>query len=186
MKTGYCRCHADQFKCLNDGSCVPLSSVCNHVKECPDGSDERGCSDHQPRPTTTTVCQTGYFPCDETRCFPLSDYCDGKQDCYDGFDESNCEKNNTRIYQVYRVGIDERSVNESSLYLYWWMATPQNVTFEYLPAYSLAEPDAKWINASKWISDTVYQFTNLEPYTKYNLTVYVKIKNQPTVFPPSQ
>ena len=94
------RCKEDQFKCLIDGSCVPLTNVCNGIAECPDGTDERGC--HQPNPSLppTTSCPTGFFPCDNTRCFPLSAYCNGKQDCYDGFDESNCEKNNTRVYQV--------------------------------------------------------------------------------------
>ncbi|XP_023246072.1 sortilin-related receptor isoform X2 [Copidosoma floridanum] len=179
-------CKEDQFKCFVDGSCVSLTSICNGIVECPDGSDERGCDHHQPSPPPVTSCTTGYFPCDATRCLPLSAYCNGKQDCYDDFDEINCEKNNTRIYQVLNIGVDERSTNASSLFLFWWMPIPNNVTFEFLPSIALAEPGAKWTNASKWIEDTEYQFTQLHPHTRYNLTVYVKVKGQPTVFPPAR
>ncbi|XP_014221695.1 sortilin-related receptor-like [Trichogramma pretiosum] len=179
-------CDEDQFKCINDGSCVALTKVCNGIDECPDGSDERGCDHHPPSISPTATCNTGFFPCDLTRCFPLAAYCDGKQDCYDGFDESNCEKNNTRVHQVVSIGVDERSTNETSLFLYWWIPIPSNVTFQFMPSISYAEPDAKWTNASQWIEDTGYHFLNLEPYTKYNLTVYVKIKGQSTVFPPAK
>lgn len=178
-------CKEDQFKCFADGSCVPLTNICNGISECPDGSDERGC-DHHHQSTPPTSCPTGYFPCDETRCFPLTAYCNGKQDCYDGFDETNCEKNNTRVYQVLNIGVDERSINATSLFLFWWMPIPNNVTFQFLPSIALAEPGATWVNASKWIEDTEYQFNKLEPYTRYNLTVYVKVKGLPTIFPPAR
>ncbi|XP_011882721.1 PREDICTED: sortilin-related receptor-like [Vollenhovia emeryi] len=177
----------DQFMCRQDGSCVPLSSICNGVEECPDGSDELGChADSEVHPPATPSCYVGLFPCDETRCFPLASYCDGNHDCLDGFDESNCEKNGSRVYQVLVMGVDERSVNDSSFILYWWMPIPSNVTFEFLPSFARAAPGAKWANVSEWIEDTEYQFNNLEPYTKYNLTVYVKVKGQATVFPPAK
>ena len=66
------------------------------------------------------------------------------------------------------------------------MPIPNNITFEFLPSIALAEPNAAWTNASRWIEDTEYQFTQLAPYTRYNVTVYVKIKGQPTVFPPAK
>jgi hypothetical protein len=66
------------------------------------------------------------------------------------------------------------------------MPIPNNVTFEFLPSIALAEHNAKWTNASKWIEDTEYQFNKLEPYTRYNMTVYVKLKGQPTIFPPAK
>lgn len=175
----------DQFMCRQDGSCVPLSYICNGIKECPDGSDELGCQpEHDTSPPATPSCFVGLFPCDETRCFPLASYCDGHQDCFDGFDESNCEKNGSRVYQVLVMGVDERAINDSSLLLFWWMPIPSNVTFEFLPSIARASLGAKWTNASEWIEETEYQFNNLEPYTKYNLTVYVKVKG--TVFPPAK
>ncbi|EZA49376.1 Sortilin-related receptor [Ooceraea biroi] len=177
----------DQFMCRQDGSCVPLLNICNGIEECPDGSDELGChTEHEVSPAATPSCYAGMFPCDETRCFPLASYCDGNRDCFDGFDELNCEKNNTRVYQVLVMGVDERSINDSSLFLFWWMPIPSNVTFEFLPSIARTIPGAKWTNASEWIEDTEYQFNNLEPYTRYNLTVYVKLKGQPTVFPPAK
>ena len=179
-------CNEDQFMCRMDGSCVPLTKVCNGFEDCPDGSDELGCGSNEQHPTipATPSCYVGFFPCDETRCLALSSYCDGKQDCFDGFDESNCEQNNSRVYQVMVMGMDERSTNATSLYLFWWMPTPTNVTFEFLPSIALAEPNAKWTNATSWIEDTEYQFNGLQPYTTYNLTVYVKLKGQSLVFPP--
>ncbi|KAL0117855.1 hypothetical protein PUN28_008920 [Cardiocondyla obscurior] len=176
----------NQFMCRQDGSCVPIAKLCDGNKDCPDGSDELGCHpDHEMNPATPS-CYVGLFPCDETRCFPLAAYCDGNHDCLDGFDENNCEKNGSRVYQVLVMGVDERSINDSSLFLFWWMPIPSNITFEFLPSISRAQQDAKWTNASEWIEDTEYQFNNLEPYTKYNLTVYVKVKGQSTVFPPAK
>lgn len=178
----------DQFMCRQDGSCVPLANICNGIEECPDGSDELGChTDHDTSPAATPSCYVGLFPCDETRCFPLASYCDGNQDCFDGFDESNCEKNSSRVYQVLVMGVDERSINDSSLFLFWWMPIPSNITFEFLPSIARAMvPAAKWTNATEWIEDTEYQFNDLDPYTRYNLTVYVRLKGQSTVFPPAK
>lgn len=178
-------CRDDQFMCRTDGSCIPLTNICDGVEDCPDRSDELGChGDKPPSPAATPSCYVGYFPCDETACLALSSYCDGKQDCFDGFDESNCAKNNSRVYQVMVMGMDERSPNATSLFLFWWMPIPTNITFEFLPSIALAKSDAKWTNATNWIEDTEYQFNGLQPYTAYNLTVYVKLKGQSTVFPP--
>ena len=84
------------------------------------------------------------------------------------------------------MGLDERSVNASSVFLFWWMPVPVNVTFEFLPSIALAEPGANWTNASEWIEDMEYQFNNLKPYTRYNLTVHVRLKGQNVVFPPTK
>ncbi|XP_025152986.1 sortilin-related receptor isoform X2 [Harpegnathos saltator] len=180
-------CQNDQFMCRRDGSCVPLTNICNGIEECPDGSDELGClTNHESSPAAGPSCLVGLFPCDETRCFPLAAYCDGNQDCFDGFDESNCEKNSSRVYQVLVMGVDERSINDTSFFLFWWMPIPANVTFEFLPSIARAVPGATWTNATDWIEDTDYLFNNLDPYTRYNLTVYVKLKGQNTVFPPAK
>lgn len=180
-------CREDQFMCRMDGTCIPIRNVCNDVEECPDGSDELGCSEEQySNPAATPSCFLGLFPCDETRCIPLAQYCDGKQDCVDGFDESNCEKNNSRVYQVLEMGVDERSMNATSFVFYWLMPVPNNITFEFLPSIAYAIPGANWTNASNWVADMEYQFNNLKPYTRYNITVYVRIKGQSTVFPPAK
>lgn len=180
-------CGEGQLMCRMDGACIPLRDVCNGVEDCPDGSDELGCSTEQSSSRAATPsCYAGLFPCDETRCFPLAAYCDGNRDCLDGFDESNCEKNSSRVYQVLVMGVDERSVNATSLFLFWWMPVPTNVTFEFLPSIASVEPGANWTNASEWIEEMEYQFNNLNPYTRYNLTVHVKLKGQSTVYPPAK
>ncbi|XP_063978327.1 sortilin-related receptor-like [Diachasmimorpha longicaudata] len=177
-------CQKDQFMCRMDGSCIPIGNICNGVEDCPDRSDELGCNESQhPSPAATPSCYSGFFPCDETRCLPSSSYCDGKPDCFDGFDESNCEKNNTRVYHVMVLGVDERSTNSTSLLLFWWMPIPTNITFEFLPSISKVETGSKWGNASSWIEDTEYRFNDLEPYTSYNFTLYVRLKGQSAVFP---
>lgn len=84
------------------------------------------------------------------------------------------------------MGVDERSTNASSLFLFWWMPIPTNVTFEFLPSIAKAEAGATWTNASHWIEDTEYQFSSLSAYTRYNLTVYVKLKGQNLIFPPAK
>ncbi|XP_046432202.1 sortilin-related receptor-like isoform X1 [Neodiprion fabricii] len=178
-------CRNDQFKCRVDGSCIPVINLCNNVLECPDGSDEIGCNDDLTTATESPPCDSGFFPCDQRHCIPKASFCDGKSDCYDGLDESDCDKNSSRIYQVSKMGVDSKSINASSLFLYWMIPVPSNVTFEFLPSIAKSETNATWTNATSWIEKDEYQFNGLRPYTKYNLTVYVKLKNQTTVFPPA-
>lgn len=176
-------CGQDQFMCRTDGSCIPLTNICNGVEDCPDRSDELGCNENQqPSPAATPSCLFGFFPCDGTMCHQSSAYCDGNRDCFDGFDEANCEKNNTRIHQVMVLGVDERSINSTSLLLFWWMPIPTNITYQFLPSIAKAESTGtKWINATSWIEDNEYRFNNLEAYTPYNLTVYVRLKSHPAL-----
>ncbi|XP_017882694.1 sortilin-related receptor-like [Ceratina calcarata] len=175
-----------KFTCRMDGSCIPVNNVCNGVEECPDGSDELGCpGETHSSPAATPSCYAGLFPCDSFRCFPMAAYCDGKQDCMDGFDENNCEKNSSRVYQVLVMGVDERSVNATSVILFWWIPVPTNVTFEFLPSIAYAQPGANWTNASHWIEDMEYQFNDLKPHTRYNVTVHVRIKGG-QAFPPAK
>lgn len=58
---------------------------------------------------------------------------------------------------------------------------PQNLTFEFLPS---IYNQSKWTNVTKWTENNDYLFNNLRPYTLYNVTVYVRIKNTDKVFPP--
>lgn len=43
----------------------------------------------------------------------------------------------------------------------------------------------KWTNQT-WIKQLEYNFTHLAPFTKYNCTVYVRIENSNTIFPPAK
>lgn len=86
------------------------------------------------------------------------------------------------------INVDENSTNSTSLYLFWWMPVPNNVTFQFLPSIAtVGPPNPVWKNASKWIEDTTgYQFFDLEPFTRYNLTVYVRVKGKSEVYAPAK
>ncbi|KAJ8982348.1 hypothetical protein NQ317_013098, partial [Molorchus minor] len=176
-------CSKTEFKCRMDGSCIALNSVCNGVVDCPDATDELSCEHNLPNGPATPSCSIGLFPCDGGSCFPLAALCDGQVDCKDGYDETNCTKK-TRIYQVMQMGTDERGSNSSSLLLHWLMLPQNNVHVEFLPSISKVG-DNKWKNGT-WKEDMAYLFNDLEPFTKYNMTVYVRVKNSTTVFLPAR
>lgn len=178
-------CTRDQFKCRKDGRCIHIDKVCNGVTDCPDGSDEVSCThDHNiPEVPATASCANGFFPCDVVTCFPMAYLCDGKPNCGDGFDEQNCSDSN-RYYQVLQMGIDDRTKNDTSLLLYWWLPIPDTDKLEYLPSITEVGNDT-WVNKT-WTEQPDYHFMNLKPYSKYNMTVYVRIADTDKVFAPAK
>ncbi|XP_055591990.1 sortilin-related receptor-like [Uranotaenia lowii] len=175
-------CSNKHFKCRSDGMCLPLEKYCNNVVDCVDGSDE----DCKFKPNTSTVTSNnctnnpGVFACDNT-CFALMALCDGKSDCYDGTDEENCNGMKTKHYQVTQIGVDERSRNSTSFLIFWWIPLPRNVSLEFLPSIFY---NGEWKNVTNWIDNMDYRFTNLKPYTNYNVTTYVRVKDQTKITPP--
>ncbi|XP_046384172.1 sortilin-related receptor-like isoform X2 [Ischnura elegans] len=200
-------CAEWMFRCSSN-KCIPYWWKCDMFDDCGDNSDEIGCGDEQKKTTSTTVsstpqkvchkgqfrclsdtsspssCPRGFFRCDfGSRCIPLDKSCDGTQDCVDGSDEVDCSKS-PPLYQVLRMGVDLHSKSPTSLLLYWWISTPNDTKFEFLPSYSVLDSD-EWVNHTEWISELEFKFVYLTPYTSYNLTVYVKIKDSDQVFPPA-
>jgi hypothetical protein len=159
---------------------MPMEKYCDGVKHCADGSDE-DCKFKNTTMIPNNDCKTkpGLFSCDDT-CFPLMKICDGARDCLNGKDEEECDKKQ-RVYQVVSIGVNERTLNSTSFLIYWWIAVPQNLTFEYLPSIYLK---GSWKNNSEWIEQTEYRFNNLEPFTLYNVTVYVRVKGAKREFVP--
>ncbi|XP_063876492.1 low-density lipoprotein receptor-related protein 8-like [Scylla paramamosain] len=72
-------CQPGQWRCRCDGTCIPQHAVCNRCKDCPDGSDERGC-----------VPGTGWWRCRRGGWIRMWQRCDGRRDCRDGSDEWLC------------------------------------------------------------------------------------------------
>ncbi|CAH0405306.1 unnamed protein product [Chilo suppressalis] len=66
--------NATSFRCTS-GDCLPLTSRCNRLLDCPNGEDERACS-----------C-ADYLRAE----FSQSKICDGVVDCWDYTDENKCE-----------------------------------------------------------------------------------------------
>lgn len=65
--------------CEPDAKPLMRSSVCDGVRDCADGSDERNCSPAQ-----------GYFECTDGSTIEVIQVCDQHVDCADGSDESRC------------------------------------------------------------------------------------------------
>lgn len=156
--------------------------------DCPDGSDESSCVAVTAEPNSeakpdTPSCAIGYYSCDLNECYPLSTICDGNRDCENGYDETNCT-GRSRIYQVLQMGVDERNINESSLLLYWWIAIPDKTQLEFLP--SISKLGVNDFKNQTWTNHSEFLFTSLQTYTSYNMTVYVRLKNSKSVFPPAK
>jgi sortilin-related receptor len=174
-------CGSNEYRCQSDGKCIPMEKYCDGTKHCSDESDEE-CkfkTNATNIPIVDCKSRPGLFVCDDT-CLPLLKVCDGTQDCLTGFDEENCTTTQ-RIYQVVTIEVNERTLNSTSFLIYWWVSEPANLTFEYLPSIFT---EGAWRNNTEWINSTEYQFNDLDPFTLYNVTVYVRIKGRTEVFEP--
>lgn len=75
-----------QFQCINGTSkrgsaCINLSSKCDSINDCSDGSDETGCIENG--------CP-GNFQCSDGTCLKRHLVCNGIVECSDGSDEKQC------------------------------------------------------------------------------------------------
>ncbi|XP_047534155.1 sortilin-related receptor-like isoform X1 [Vanessa atalanta] len=178
---GAARCPADSTPCADGRACVRDEQLCDGVAQCADRSDEAYCgSKHK----SGGNCPSRYFQCDDGRkCLWQVKVCNGVQDCYDGSDEANCtnEAKQSQFYQFLSIGVDQTSINSSSFLISCWLAQQKSVLYSFLPSIAKVT-EGVWRNMT-WTNDSVYRFIDLEPYTEYNVTVYVKDSKSNKVYP---
>ncbi|CAG4953069.1 unnamed protein product [Colias eurytheme] len=166
-------CDADSTPCNDGRGCVRVDKLCDKVLDCADRSDEIYCIEGLPR---SGNCSSKFFDCDDgTKCLWPSMLCNGRRDCYDGTDEQNCSSangQNNNMYKFLSIGVDQSSITATSFLISCWMAQQNTVMYNFLPSITKAGEN-NWKNMT-WINDTVYRFTNLEPYTNYNVTFYIR------------
>ncbi|CAH2090468.1 unnamed protein product [Euphydryas editha] len=175
------RCAPDTTPCADGRACVREEQLCDGVPQCADRSDEAYCG---AKHKSGGNCPSRYFQCDDGRkCLWQVKVCNGHQDCYDGSDEANCtsETKQTQFYQFISIGIDQTSINSSSFLISCWLAQQKSVLYSFLPSIAKVS-DGIWKNMT-WTNDSVYRFTDLEPYTDYNVTVYVQDSKSNKVYP---
>ncbi|XP_076274083.1 sortilin-related receptor-like [Rhynchophorus ferrugineus] len=172
----------NEFKCRIDGSCILNTQVCDTVFDCPDKTDELSCDkDYVPNEPATPSCSLGYFPCDGGSCYPLSVMCDGKVDCHDSYDEQDCS-NRKRVYQVFKITMDLKKSTSTSLAVTWNLIQTEK-ELEFMPSISKVS-EKTWKNQS-WVRDSEYIFEKLQPFTSYNITIFVREVSSKVVFPPA-
>lgn len=97
----------------------------------------------------------------------------------------SCESTNRPFVQVNYLLPYRRTLNATSFLVFWYTPKSSNDfrKFEYLPSISEANTNA-WINHTGWSNDTQYRFSNLKPFTTYNVTVFARVEGSKSVDAP--
>ena len=74
-----------RFKCPHY-YCIPTTSLCDGMRDCPNGEDEMSCDYLQ------AIRCPGMFYCRGRTCVQQHQVCDGAKDCPEGDDENHCDR----------------------------------------------------------------------------------------------
>ncbi|EEC11514.1 low-density lipoprotein receptor, putative, partial [Ixodes scapularis] len=78
-------CRPGEFNCRDGEHCIPSALLCDGVKDCPNGLDEK-CGALNQCEQSSVFCPSG----SPDRCIGRDLLCNGRVDCTDGSDESLC------------------------------------------------------------------------------------------------
>ncbi|GBP23516.1 Sortilin-related receptor [Eumeta japonica] len=172
-------CASDETPCADGRGCVRDTAICDGTPDCFDRSDETHCPSYIFK-TPVTECPPDFVLCnDGLMCINSNAVCNGEKDCDDNSDETNCSNTiNKFVNLLLGIDVNHFSINSSSFVVSCWLY-PKAVAYTFLPSISKVS-DGVWHNMT-WSKDCAYRFTNLEPYTQYNVTFYVQDKLNTTL-----
>lgn len=88
-RSGISGCPRNTYSCDEGQKCLLMSSLCDDMSDCHDGTDEKNCP-------LKPACESNKLSCDEgEKCLPLTWVCDNISDCNDNKDEHNCPNKRT-------------------------------------------------------------------------------------------
>ncbi|CAL8088729.1 unnamed protein product [Orchesella dallaii] len=81
-------CLCQEFRCKDGTFCLDKSKVCNGVRDCIGGEDERGYNGTGKCVRKRAECGKDEFKCKFGDCIKLEKVCDGQIDCWGAVDEA--------------------------------------------------------------------------------------------------
>eukprot|EP00092_Neocalanus_flemingeri_P022770 GFUD01024690.1.p1 GENE.GFUD01024690.1~~GFUD01024690.1.p1 ORF type:complete len:2176 (-),score=631.55 GFUD01024690.1:299-6826(-) len=178
-------CGPGHFQCELSGVCVGLEKVCDGTRDCDDGTDETRCSHNDPYQPVEDCDEETSFSCDlGDTCVLWVHKCDGHTDCVDGSDEDMCQNWSEQVV-VQGLEVEQDARTKSGLTVMWWVPNLKNTdNLAYKYAYSIGGHNQFKNVSAEWVKNKhlEYEFSGLQPATKYDLRVFVKNMTDDKVF----
>ncbi|XP_075243157.1 uncharacterized protein LOC142337650 isoform X2 [Convolutriloba macropyga] len=177
-----CSKDSNCFACDSQNQCIWKNRNCDQRLDCFDASDEtRNCEDKP------TQCKDDSFRCKtvQTECFPQQFVCDGTKHCQDKSDEDEQLCNSISFVEILET------TSHTATVLWSQLPTKENVQALWIKyrfrTSLLVTTKASSSVHGRWVRDKIddlsvvnFRVTNLEPYSTYELAVYVQYKDGST------